>query len=369
MESRSQIEDRAAAFLAKRDSGDWSDHDQASLAKWMAASTAHRVALLRLEAVWEEARRLKPLSAGLRPGTVPPPGEWRRSPFFSRNQSVAESMVGEAGSAALEVDRTEGEERKELGHGWRRTRRWKIFASAASLLVTLGIGAYLALVPRPDRYVTPIGGVDSVPLQDGSNVTLNTATQVRVELTPAARYIKLDRGEAFFEVAKDPGRPFIVQVDNRRVIAVGTKFSVRRIGSDIRVAVIEGKVRVEDSPSGPSTGEAGAAIFLTPGTIATTENSKVLVREKPLAEVEDDLSWRRGYLTFHNTSLADAVAEFNRYNTHQIAVRDAKTASIRISGTFRAINYQAFVRMLDDGFSIHATNTGDETTLTSNSEH
>src|SRR6202035_408397 len=115
---------------------------------------------------------------------------------------------------------------------------------------------------------------------------------VRVELTPQERHIRLDDGEAFFEVAHDAGRPFVVQVGNTRVIAVGTKFSVRRNGDDIRVVVTEGKVRVEsrlavgvmDSerlatasegrgaarPATDVSGEGGTGeVFLTAGDIAS----------------------------------------------------------------------------------------------------
>lgn len=347
MESRTQIEDRAAEWLAKRDSGEWNDADRAHLTEWLDASTAHRVAFLRLEAAWEEALRLKALTAGLPHGTVPPPGQWRHTPFFERQRPETERDIpAELRPEALR-DST------FIPSRVRRTGRIKTLAAASGCLA-LGIGTYFAFVPSGDRYTTPIGGVASVPLSDGSNITLNTASQVRVELTPTERHVRLDKGEAFFEVAKDPNRPFIVQVDGKRVVAVGTRFSVRRNGNDIRVAVTEGKVRVEDN------GET----LLTPGSVASTDNDRVTVQEESIAAVEDHLSWRQGYLTFHDTSLADAVAEFNRYNTHRITIEDPKIAAIRISGTFRAINYQAFVRVLDDGFAIHAKSTNDTTTLT-----
>jgi transmembrane sensor len=185
-------------------------------------------------------------------------------------------------------------------------------------------------------------------------------------------------------VAKDPNRPFIVQVGTKRVIAVGTKFSVRRDGDDVRVAVTEGKVEVTDTrassasdavarnrekqaPQSPASVGGSlheGEVFLTPGNIASADGAGIMVEDRPLAEVVDGLSWRQGYLTFHETSLADAVAEFNRYNAHQIAVADPKVAAIRISGTFRAVNYRAFIQVLDAGFAIHANTNQDTTTLT-----
>jgi transmembrane sensor len=361
MDSHREIEDHAAALLARRDSGDWTDADQSYLEEWMAVSTARRIAVLRLEAVWENARRLRTLGAGLPRGTLPPAGELQSSLFFKHRKPGPGSQ----------------DERGRVG-GKRLRLPGVRLAAAASMLLAVGVGTYFAIAPNGERYATPIGGIASVPLQDGSSVTLNTASEVRVELTPHERHIRLNKGEAFFEVAKDPNRPFIVQVGTKRVIAVGTKFSVRRDGDDVRVAVTEGKVEVtdtrekQDPRSPPSVGREGSGggslhqgeVFLTPGNIASADKAGIVVEDRPLAEVVDNLSWRQGYLTFHETSLADAVAEFNRYNTHQIAVADPKVAAIRISGTFRAVNYRAFIQVLDAGFAIQAHTNQDTTTLT-----
>lgn len=371
MESHQEIENQAAAFLARRDSGNWTQVDQAELEHWLSDCTARRVGFLRLEAVWHEARRLRALSAGL-PASAgpPPPGGWRHTPFFEADSSAplrdGVTTPSLPAMAANQADR------------WPRQRTgW--LALAATVVCSIGVGAYLKSVPREDSYSTPIGGIASVPLADGSHLILNTATQVRVELTPQERYVRLENGEAFFQVAKDPTRPFVVEVGNKRVIAVGTEFSVRRTGEDMRVVVTEGRVRVESGSSdgaatlrgrqaGASTqrdqGRRPGEVFLTPGGVASAADDGVVVEQKPLSEVEDDLTWRHGYLTFHDASLADAVAEFNRYNTHKIEIQDPAVAAIRISGSFRALNYEAFVRVLGDGFAIHASSEGDTTTLT-----
>ena len=379
MESHQEIEDQAAAFLARRDSGNWTPVDEAELEQWLTESTARRVGFLRLEAVWDGARRLRALSAGLPPGAVPPPGGWRRTPFFDSESSPP--LRDGVPASSLPVQAVSSQSGK-----WPR-KRLGLLAFAASVLCALGVGAYFTSAPRGDRYSTPIGGIASVPLADGSHLTLNTATQVLVELTPQERHIRLEDGEAFFQVAKDPNRPFVVEVGNKRVIAVGTEFSVRRTGDDMRVVVTEGRVRVE---SGTADGAAGSSqlgtvrerkravgastemaqgrrpgeVFLTPGSVASAGDDGVVVEQKPVSEVEDDLTWRHGYLTFHDASLADAVVEFNRYNAHKIVIQDPAVAAIRISGSFRALNYEAFVRVLGAGFAIHARSTDDTTTLT-----
>jgi len=387
MESHEEIEDQAAAFLAKRDSSDWTADDQVKLDQWLNESTARRVSMLRLEGVWEEARRLKALSAGLQAGIVPPPGAWRGSPFFDSQARInaAESKADSSPNSPLEPVFTAAAPCSLpppappqnvapaviLHRGSPATssfRNWRRLAIAASIVVIVTGGLYFWSTGffAGDRYATPVGSIASVSLRDGSNVTLNTATQLRVDLTPEARNIRLDRGEAFFEVAQDPRRPFVVQVGNKRVIAVGTKFSVRRNADDVRVVVTEGKVRVENSPMvfrAPDNRKSGA-VFVTPGSIASAGDEGIVIEKKGLMEVEADLTWRRGYLTFHDTSLAEVVEEFNRYNTHKLTIDDPKLAAIRISGTFRPLNYEAFVRVLNDGFSIHAIDSEDVTTLT-----
>jgi transmembrane sensor len=359
MESYKRIEDQAAEFLARRDGGEWTAADQTELEQWMTESTAHRVAYLRLEVVWEEAGRLKALSAGLPRGIVPQPGEWQHSPFFNPKAGLPQQYAATPPAPPMPAA-----SRCKTSLDSRRVR---FFAIAASLLlVTVGIGVYMAWSPTGDGYRTPIGGIEQVPLRDGSHITLNTATQVHVELTPHERHIRLDAGEAFFEVAHDATRPFVVQVGNKRVIAVGTQFSVRRNGEDMLVLVTEGRVRIEDQGAIPQVSSQGRTgeVFVAPGGVASAGDEGIVVQKRGLAEVEDDLSWRQGYLTFHDTSLADAVAEFNRYSTHKITIEDPNIAAIRISGTFRALNYQAFVRVLDDGFAIHARSNEDQTTLT-----
>src|SRR5690606_4221040 len=177
--------------------------------------------------------------------------------------------------------------------------------------------------------------------------------------------IDLKQGEAFFEVAPDETRPFVVRTGDRRVIAVGTKFSVQNLDGEVRVLVTEGKVRVEGSDSRRTGAGADAgAVLLAAGDIARTDGSAVLVQKAPTPRVEELLSWREGYLRFHETALADAVAEMNRYNTRKIFIEDPELAAIRISGTFRPTQYEAFVRVLQNGFSIQARVEEERITLT-----
>jgi transmembrane sensor len=364
-ERTQEIEATASEWLIRRDSGAWTAEDQARLDEWLAASTLHHVAYLRLELAWEEAARLKALGAGIREDLPPARGQWNLTPFFEAPDQTDEARDHEeASSITAEVAEVIPEPAARVpdvgGVGGRaaKTRRFRIstFAIAAGFLLALGIGAYLWLLPGGEHYVTPIGGVASVTLEDGSKVILNTDTEIRVGLTATERDVDLKRGEAFFEVAKNPQRPFVVSAGGKRVIAVGTRFSVRRDAEDLEVVVTEGKVRVEDQ------GET----VLTPGTIAHAGDAGVLVQRKTVPEAQEHLSWRTGVLMFRDQTLGEVVAEFNRYNQRKIVIEDSKIADLRIEGNFRATNVDAFVRLLESGFPVRARVEDDRVLLTSN---
>lgn len=336
-ETSRQIEHRALAWLAKRDGGQWSEADQTEFADWLRADTAHRVTFLRLEAGWERSARLRVfgVGAGKEPRGVPPAGEWRGSPFFERPLAP---MI----RSAIKV------------------KAPKIAAAAAAVLLVVAAGFYLNGFYSGEAYTTPIGGVASIPLSDGSNVTLNTASKLRVALTKEERRIELEAGEAFFDVANDPLRPFVVQAGHRRIVAVGTQFSVRRDGSEVQVIVTQGKVRIE-----PRTGVERAEL-LTAGTVVHTARNALLVQNKSVDEAKEALSWRSGYLAFDETALADAVREFNRYTTQQIVIEDPKLAALKISGKFRSSHAEDFVQLLNKGFGVQVRSVDGSIRLNSN---
>src|SRR5262249_37280059 len=133
-----------------------------------------------------------------------------------------------------------------------RPRVWP-FAIAASVLLAIGVALFVSRdsIFATNRYSTVVGGLPTIPPADGSKVPSNTDSQVRLAITDRERAIELTHGEAFFEVARDPSRPFVVTAGSKRVIAVGTQFSVRRDGEDVQVAVAEGLVRVESLQDSP----------------------------------------------------------------------------------------------------------------------
>ena len=326
------IDEAAGDWLARRDSGAWTAADQVEFDRWLNASDLHRVAYLRLEHVWEEGLRLKALGAGVPTGRVPPRGQLFSS-FFDPSQEVGKST--DSG----------------IAHPGQRVR----WAAAATVLVA--IVAYLLnggfFAGR--HYSTPVGGVASIPLLDGSKVTLNTDSKIQVAVTKQERRVYLDQGEVFFEVAKDPARPFIVEVGDKRVIAIGTKFAVRREAGNIRVVVIEGKVRVEVAKRPTAS--------LTAGAVTLTTDAGTSVQDSSLSDAEDYLAWLRGVLVFHEVTLAEATAEFNRYNSRKMIITDLAVGALRIAGAFRSSNLDGFVRLLEQGYPIRFVQQEDRIVL------
>lgn len=372
-EHTNQIEAAAAEWLIRRDSEYWTEQDQARLDVWLDASALNRVAYLRLEQTWDDAGRLKALAAGIAGDRPPPPGEWNLTPFFEP-QAHNEPLVSES---TFFAEFHASEPVRKLGSAHTpRLRGLVALAGCLILAVTGGYYLYTLGILSGSRYATPVGGIESVATADGSVVTLNTDSQIRVALTKTERQIDLRHGEAYFEVAHDPTRPFVVHAANERIIAVGTKFSVRREDGDVQVVVIQGKVRLESDEAAKAGGtsqpqavaaksiEEPVAVFLTPDMIARASDTGVLVQRVSPLEVQEHLSWRTGILMFRNETLAVAVTEFNRYNVRQIVIGDPILRDLKIEGNFRATNVDAFARLLEAGFPLRVTDDGDRIILT-----
>jgi transmembrane sensor len=313
MSAARDIEQQAARWLVARDEPGWSTDSARALDTWLAASAAHKVAFWRLEAGWTAADRLAATRGG-RAVAIDRP--WTRAPFWALAASFVIVCV-----AALAV--------------W----QYRAGREAASFI----------------RVATDVGVRRQVALADGSAVTVNTASVMRASFAGGERRAWLDRGEAYFQIAHDRSHPFVVFAGGRKVTVLGTKFSVRRDGDTVTVAVAEGRVRVEDSD--PATPERAAII--TAGDVAIARGQSMLLADRSEQRVQDALAWRRGVLTFDQVTLEQAAHEFNRYNRRQIRLGDPQVARLRIGGSFEATNIDAFTRLLHDAFGLRVARDAD----------
>ena len=353
MHDSRRIERAAAEWLARREGDDWTAREQDALDDWLSASTRHRVAFLRLEAAWREAGRLQALAAGMPAGVVPTRRPWSQG----IHAADAKHPLDDAGPPDLQVTvfapRTA-----------RRTRGWAraLVAGVAIAVAGTSIWAGWQLGGRQEAsYASGVGELKTAALADGSTTTLSSDSRLQVRMTRGERHLALLQGEAYFDVAHDAGRPFVVAAEGRRVVAVGTRFSVRSDAQELRVVVTEGKVRL-DSPPGPD-GRATPVSLLPAGSVATAGRDGVLVRSLPVAEAERYLEWRSGFLTFDDTTLAAAAAEFNRFNLRKLEIADTGVAELRVGGNFRWANTDDFVNLLELGFPVRAERHPDRIVL------
>ena len=252
------------------------------------------------------------------------------------------------------------------------------------LLAATGIAATLAFLlwraeppaaPSHWHYATVRGGYERATLADGSRIDLNDDTIVDVEFTLSQRTVRLSRGEAHFQVAKNPARPFVVSANEVAFRAVGTAFNVRLIDSNVEMLVTEGKVQVEPAASDPSLANSHAKPASATGSrlpLLTTGYRIVVpgVRSTPpviglmtATEIDRALAWQPHIAEFKKTPLSEVVAEFNRQNRQQIMIADPLLNSLRMGGNFRLDQPDAFVRLLETSFGIAAEHSGDVITL------
>lgn len=213
----------------------------------------------------------------------------------------------------------------------RRSRRawFRVGAMAACLVAAVGTVSLQVL--REERVLTTAKGeFRKVPLQDKSVATINSGSQIEVAFTDRQRTVNLRKGEAWFEVAKDKTKPFVVEAGAARIKAVGTAFSVRRFANGTEVLVTEGKVEVWDKGSSARRRQLveGDRAFLA------QDASAISVSRQPV-EVNRKLAWREGKVILKNQTLDDAVADFNRYSPKTIVIVDATLRDKRLFGQYK----------------------------------
>jgi transmembrane sensor len=233
-------------------------------------------------------------------------------------------------------------------------RRAAVFIRVAAAVVIAGTALVLLYFAATFKaqfaatYTTAVGQQRTIVLPDDSRVFLNTATVARVEYTARHRSIWLDAGEATFDVARNPWRPFEVHTTRGTAVALGTHFDVFVRPSSLEVAVIEGSVAVRATGR---VGEGKPTVVRT-GQLATIDRSAHVSVSH--AELDGILSQQVQRLEFDGTSVAEAIAEFDRYSLRPIVASTPEIAALRISGVFRAGDTDTFVRSLEVSLSVRA---------------
>lgn len=213
-----------------------------------------------------------------------------------------------------------------------RLARRAVLAGVGVSAVGLG---WLALAP--EVYATGVGETRTLHLDDGSSVLLDADSRLSVRIDGRQRRAGLDRGRAFFRAARDPARPFVVAAEGREIVGDGgDAFGVSVLSSAVSVVAVEGQVLVmtPGQPSGRITASAGQRVIASGQGPARRE----------IADVQSATAWRFGQAVFDDQTLAEALAEMNRYSRRRIELADPSLEGLRISGVYKAGDNEAFAR-------------------------
>jgi transmembrane sensor len=199
---------------------------------------------------------------------------------------------------------------------------------------------------------TGVGETRVVALEDGSRIVLDTKSRLRIAFTANTRSIELLDGQAQFEVAKDPDRPFRVRTRSAEVVAVGTKFDVATLQALTTVTLIEGRVNVR-TISGTSQLEPKVEALVPGQQLGIASDGQLL--EKKVVQIENVTAWQRGTIVLDDMPLPAALAAINRYSETQIVIPGAALQSRRVSGVFRIGDVETEVIALQRYFGLRET--------------
>jgi transmembrane sensor len=247
----------------------------------------------------------------------------------------------------------------------KQPRRAPAWIAVAALLVAVLAGGWLAwraTQTSVETYATGVGERRTLVLEDGSRVTMDTDTRLTASFSTGARRLALEKGRAFFDVAKDTRRPFLVAAQAGVVRAVGTRFDVYEHDGMVEVTLVEGRVEVtpeggkQDPHVQPTAMHSGQRLLMGKGYATPVVES---------ANTGTAVAWLSGKLVFNDTPLPVAVAQFNRYSTTRIAVDGDAVARLHVSGVFRSDDSKAFVDALRGsyGLSVEQDSAGNLTLL------
>jgi transmembrane sensor len=243
-----------------------------------------------------------------------------------------------------------------------RLRRFPAWVATAAVIFVAVSALTAWYLQRPDSYRTALGERRAVTLADGSQITLDSSSEVMVRYSANARALTLVRGQARFDVTHDVERPFTVTANGRRVVATGTAFDVDLLGSDFLVTLIEGHVVVlpQSKPVGSAERTSATRARSSDGSPIALDAGQQLVMSSHAAprvtpvDIERVMAWEKGKIVFNDESLASVVERMNRYTSRRIDVADERVAALRISGMFHVGDVRGFVSTLTSYLPVKA---------------
>lgn len=285
-------DEQARQWLARLHSGSTTAQDRTRFEAWLTAAAEHPRAYRRAEQIWRDLRLI--------------------------------DALGEVNIESLGLAQ--------------RLRSRPVLAAAACIVA--GVLGVLTVLSLGDRHATQVAEIRELTLPDGTRVVLGARSAIDVDFNDAKRQVRLKTGEAFFSVAKDAIRPFYVSADDTQVRVLGTQFYVHHGAGEVRVAVTEGRVEVlsgADDGSHSTPWKSAEKRVLTAGqelvaAKTATVGGSLLIRNIDPAQPG---AWRSGRLNYENASLAEVIADANRYSAREIVCADDRVCGVRITAAFR----------------------------------
>ncbi len=325
-----RVEREAADWVARRDRSPLTDDESQALAEWCQASVHHQAALDRLQGLWAGMDGLHQLAL------VPAP---------SHNRFLGMSWTGRA----------------VLGGA--------IAASVALVIVVAAGRGYIASAPDVQVFGTGLGEQKSLRLGDGSTIQLNTNSRVEVEYARTWRKVRLLKGEAYFDVAHNPDRPFTVYAGDSLLRDIGTRFNVRLRNERMELTVTHGAVEVltlSDQRGGgrevrDGTGGDRSFVFKpigivtappTGAEVAILSGRDLSMAERPENTINRQLAWREGMMAFSDEPLVSVIAEVSRYTDINIEIADPKLKDVRVGAYLKVGEVDPLLDALHASFGV-----------------
>ncbi len=335
--------------------------------KWRASSIDNQQAYEKIEELWKNYDSIDvldlpwPSEVELRhdqyDGSNPLPLPEHKNPLLD---DLVDVISQDSGDFILG-------ELKQVDSG-RNTSKWWLSAAAVFVILAVGLGFVTpALLDRFEDqrlvYVTAVAKQRVERLEDGSVVTLGGSSEIVVAFNRDQRSITLQKGEAFFEVAKDPTRPFVVNIGDGKVQAIGTSFNINRRQNSVTVSVIEGQVEVshEIVTQKPNEHEVLRKQLMQGDQLVYDKTTNVWLAGQ--STLDRAKFWRDGRLAYINERLDAVLQDVNRYSARKLFIGDAALAELRYTGTFFQAGVEEWLQALQDTFQIKVLELDDRIIL------
>ncbi|MYH35056.1 MAG: DUF4974 domain-containing protein [Gammaproteobacteria bacterium] len=311
-----EIEMEARLWVLRFDDGDLTEARQSEFDAWISQSAAHENAFTRLAVFWDDLSIVK------------------------RLDDYASSDV-----ASTSLRETRSDARKNL---FTRVAITGIAASIVAAVTLIGFDYTSSNRPFLEQYQTVTGEQETIALPDGSQIVLNTDSSIEVTYDRSRRVVRLERGEAYFDVSSDRDRQFSVETPEGVVTVVGTSFSLRLSEQKLDVTVEEGRVAVGALPNIASSGADNRSITeISAGQIATIDDGVESVSVIPPDALVRALDWRDGELSFNGETLEEVIRQIERYTNQTIEISDDGLKQQRIVAYYKIGDIERLFQALD----------------------